>query len=162
MEDQEVAQNEARQDVNVPDSVTVGTEPNDRAAHNALNAAGKGFWEQYGSPDRMHFMLRVGSDAVFATRVIENFLAEKFGGEQVHFTGILPDAPQENNVTGKLDHSTYPPTVVGGVLAGVKASDAKGEAVGSGSEKYGASDYTAAGIDSTGYPVEKGSATDVS
>lgn len=120
----------------VPESVVVGTEPNDRAAHNALNIAGKGFWEQYGEPDRTHFMLRIGSDAVFATRVIENFLAEKFGCDPVHFTGISPDAPQENNVTGKLDHATYPPKVVGGVMAG------KREAPGSGSERWGSDDWT--------------------
>ena len=35
------------------------------------------------------------------------------------------------------------------------------EVDGSGSEKYGASDWTAAGADATGFPVQKGSPEDV-
>lgn len=39
---------------------------------------------------------------------------------------------------------------------------APADAQGSGSERWGASDWTQAGWDSTGFPVEKGSPTDVS
>lgn len=59
-----------------------------------------------------------------------------------------PDAPPP--VTGLY------PTQADGENAGDKLPD------GSGSDRWGASDWTQAGYDASGFPVEKGSPTDVS
>jgi len=71
-------------DVNVPEGVTLGHDgyAEDRGRVLKLSEDGKDLWEKHGEPDYFHFMLKVGSDSSFASRVVEELLAEKFGVEE--------------------------------------------------------------------------------
>ena len=67
----------------------------------ALKEAAK----EYGFQTPQQFLNHVGSDAVFAQRIVTDLLT----GKDATVKGVLlPDSPQENNVTGRLDHTVSP------------------------------------------------------
>ena len=74
--------------------------PVDRSEYFKLEEAGKEFVSQYGAADFASFFMRVGTDGVFAQQVIRNILT----GEKGVAVGMHPNSPQENNITGRVDH----------------------------------------------------------
>lgn len=104
-------QQQAEEVTDVAPEVTTAPGVVERGKFLQLSENAKPFIKKYGYDSFAQFLNSVGSDGVLASKVIGDLLSEKFGdGEQSTAVGISPDSPQENNVTGKLDHSGDTPT----------------------------------------------------
>lgn len=95
---------EAQETVNTPEGVTLGEPPakNDRALMIAKDQEHAEFFKKYGEEDGFHFFLKAGSDGAFAVKVIQDLLGYFDDGPK---PVVDAQAPQEQNITGKLDHT---------------------------------------------------------
>lgn len=93
------AEAEAAKKQAFPASVQVSNAPVERAEYLQLVDSNKDLVKSYGEASFESFMTKVGSDGSFAQRVVTNLIT----GEKGQNLGLHPDAPQENNLTGRVD-----------------------------------------------------------
>lgn len=85
----------ANEGVTVPDTTI------DRQAFIKLDAEHQDVFTKYGETSLTGFLTKIGSDGIFAQKVVLDLLS----GGKGEGIGLSPDSPQENNITGKLDHT---------------------------------------------------------
>ena len=111
-EQQQKSQDEASAKVNVPENVKTfeGESPvADRRKFLDSMEKGKELATKYGEPDFPSLLRKVGSDSVFAQALVTDMVT---GEETAVKTVLLPDSPQERNITGTMDHTVDTPTKV--------------------------------------------------
>ena len=114
--DEQKSEHEAQEKNFIPESVETA-KVSERGEYFKLKDASKEFVTSYGSNNLEDFLSRVGSDGIFASKVVNDMLAEKFGGEKSVPTGVHPDSPQESNIVGILDHTEATPKKLAGTPA---------------------------------------------
>ncbi len=105
-EDHKVAQDleaEAQKKQFIPESVSVNgnNAPIERAEYLKTADANKGKAKEYGLNSYDDLMKKVGLDGTFAQQVVGDLLSGSTGQN----VGLHPDAPQENNLTGRVDRT---------------------------------------------------------
>jgi len=91
----------------LPQGVKVSNmEPIPVGEHEAFKQSAKDFIRHYGETDYDAFRMKLGSNSILASRVFDDLMAEKFGGEKSSPTPFAEaGSPQEHNITGRLDHT---------------------------------------------------------
>ncbi len=102
----ESSESEAAKKQALPDSLKVSTEPIERGEYLKTAEDNKELAKQYGFNSYSELITKTGSDAVFATQVIDNLASGKKGQS----LGLHPNSPQENNLTGNVDRTLETPT----------------------------------------------------
>lgn len=97
-------QEEAVAKTSVPDSVQANGGIVQRGEYLKMEADNVDTFKKYGESTMVGFMNKVGSDGVFAQKVVTNLLF-KSEGKDGFVVGISPDSPQEFNLTGVVDHT---------------------------------------------------------
>lgn len=91
------------EDPNVPQEVTTGAPiGNDRATIFAKDKEHEEFFKKYGESNGFSFFLKAGSDGAFAVRAIQDLLGYF---EPSVAPPVDEQSPQEENITGKVDHT---------------------------------------------------------
>jgi len=101
-------QQEAVKQNEFPEEVQA-TEPAPVEDYTNENEAAKEKIAKYGFTDFEQFMVKVTSDSIFARKVIRDLFG--FDQDQPFFIGNIAGSRQENNITGVLVHSEFPPVL---------------------------------------------------
>jgi hypothetical protein len=109
-EELQESQKEAIQNNEIPDGVKVN-EPVPVDDYTKENEQVKDKLAEFGAIDLQSFLQKVFSDSVYGKQVVRRLLG--LDSEQPFVDVTQKSSPQEANVTGTLNHATFPPKLVG-------------------------------------------------